>query len=78
MYRVCKGGGKLFSKAFSTGSYDGTFKDRGYVRLTAYEEIEDLVGRFKVNKVEMVSRTVNNRKDTIKEWLIYGTKENKS
>jgi len=90
MARVTKKGGKLFSKTFAVGTWgDGTGKNfgrgawlvaeglmvgKGLTRFTSIEEICDLVSNFKISAIELKTYTVDNRKHTIREWLIYGDK----
>ena len=90
MYRVCRPGGKFFSRTFAVGSYgdglgekvghnawlcsEGPLKGKGYSRFTEFDEIKDLVGDFKITRIELLKRTVQNMKYEIKEWVIFGEK----
>lgn len=90
MARVCKSGGKLFSRTFSRGSWgDGTGEQdghnawrcaegpllgKGLVRFTTLEEIPELVKGFTVKSVERLAWTVEARTREISEWIILGEK----
>lgn len=89
--RVTKKNGKLFSRTFSTGCWgDGTGKkvghnawiasegplfEKGYSRFTDLNEISDLMRDFNLTEVELLTRTMGNRKHEIKEWLIVGERK---
>jgi len=91
MARVCRGGGKLFSRTFAIGCWgdktgesvghnawivaEGPMKGKGYTRFTDIEEVENLIQGFGVRSVEILTRTIDNRKHQIKELLILGEKK---
>jgi SAM-dependent methyltransferase len=84
--RVSKPKGKLFSRTFATGCWgDKTGENVGhnawlvtespmnlgeYIRFTDYEEIRDLIAPFATTEVELLTRTMEDGKHEIKEWLI--------
>ncbi len=88
--RVCKTGGKLFSRTFAKGCWgDGTGKpaghnawvasegplqDKGLSRFTEYSEIRGLIRGFEIKEIESLVRTMDNRQHEVKEWLIVGEK----
>lgn len=88
--RVMKKNGKLFSRTFARGCWgDGTGKDvglnawivdegplykKGIVRFTDYSEIADLLEDFKVNEIELLTRTMEDRKHEVREWVIVSEK----
>ena len=90
IFRVVKPGGKLFSRTFAKGSFgDGTGTPKGHnaflasegplaakgvSRFTEFSEIPNLLGYFEVKEIELLTRTVENRTQEIKEWIIIGEK----
>lgn len=90
LFRVTKQGGKLFSRTFATGSWgdgrgkhvghnawivdEGPLLGKGYTRFTDFDEIEELIKPFISKEVEMLRRTMENRSELIKEWIIIGEK----
>jgi len=93
MARVCKVGGKLFSRTFANGSWgDGTGEQVGYqswrcaegpllgkgvVRFTALDEIPQLLNGFSVKSVERLAWTGEARTREIAEWIILGERPDK-
>ncbi len=89
--RVAKKNGKLFLRTFSqdcwgdgTGNKggrnawavsEGPLLDKGYARFTDLNEIPDLLSGFNLTEVELLTRTMGNRKHEIKEWLIMGERK---
>lgn len=59
-----------------TRIYEGALhSDYGVTRFTDFEEIEGIYGRnLKVDAVESVVRTIDQRKHEIREWVIFCTK----
>lgn len=90
MVRVCKTGGKFFSRTFANDSWgdktgkkvgrnawqvgEGPLLDKGYSRFTYETEIEDLIQGVKFVEIEMLMRTGADRTKAIKEWIIIGEK----
>jgi SAM-dependent methyltransferase len=90
MARVCKPGGRLFSKALAAGCWgegtgtqvghrawraaEGPLVGIGYCRFTAVEEVPELVAPFRVESVEVLTRTLDNRKHEVRELAIVGVK----
>jgi SAM-dependent methyltransferase len=90
VFRVLKVGGWLFSRTFATGCIGegtgeavgkkawkadlGPLAGKGLSRFTAFEEITELLGAFKVHKVESIQRTTENQSYHIKEWVILAQK----
>ena len=88
--RVTKKGGKLFSRTFAAGCWgdrtgqqvghnawivsEGPLLNKGYSRFTDYEEIKNFMNGFKINSVELLTRTLDERQHEIKEWVIIGEK----
>jgi len=88
--RVCKPGGKLFSRTFATGCWgDGTGQQvghnawvvaegpllhKGYSRFTELSELPDLIKGFEIKEVELLTRTMEDRRHEVREWLIFGEK----
>jgi SAM-dependent methyltransferase len=90
LYRVCKPDGMLFSRTFAAGSWgDGTGEqaghnawlvsegpclNKGLARFTPRSEVDVLIGKFEILHVELLTRTMSDRKHEIKEWLIEAKK----
>jgi ubiquinone/menaquinone biosynthesis C-methylase UbiE len=88
--RVTKKGGRLFSRTFATGCWgdqsgekvghnawivsEGPMNLGEYIRFTDFDEIQDLIEGFEIRGVELLTRTMSNRKNGIKEWIIQGEK----
>jgi 2-polyprenyl-3-methyl-5-hydroxy-6-metoxy-1,4-benzoquinol methylase len=88
--RVLKKNGKLFSRTFASGCWgyatgekvghnawivsEGPIFNKGYARFTDLAEIPDLFTGFKINEVELLTRTVENRCYEIKEWVVIAEK----
>ena len=90
-YRVLKNSGKLLSRTLAVGCYgDGTGRqighnawivsegpllNKGLARFTDRNEIPELMGKFTVEEINLLTRTVDGLEHIIKEWLIVATKE---
>lgn len=90
MARVTKPGGKLFSRTFAKGSWgdetgkktghnawivsEGPLLGKGYSRFTELSEIEELFQSFSISSIELLTRTMDNQKHAVQEWLIDGVK----
>jgi SAM-dependent methyltransferase len=90
MARVCKPGGRLFSKTLAAGCWgdgtgtsvghrawrasEGPLAGLGYCRFTAAEEVPDLIKPFRVESVEVLTRTLDNRRHEVRELAIQGVK----
>lgn len=88
--RVCKQGGVIFSRTFARGCWgdgtgqkvnhntwiptEGPFVGKGLTRFTEQTEVANLLSRFKVIELELISRTVNQLQNEIKEWIITAQK----
>jgi SAM-dependent methyltransferase len=89
--RVCKPGGKLFSRAFAKGCWgdgtgqpvghnawivaEGPLLNKGFNRFTELSEIPELIKGFEIKETELLTRTMEGRKHEVKEWLIVGEKQ---
>jgi ubiquinone/menaquinone biosynthesis C-methylase UbiE len=88
--RVLKSNGLLYVKTFACGSHgdntgesagynawiasEGPLEGKGFSRFTAQSDINDLLAAFKVEELELNTRTINNLKNEIKEWNITARK----
>ncbi|MFZ2958868.1 MAG: class I SAM-dependent methyltransferase [Candidatus Ozemobacteraceae bacterium] len=88
--RVLQPGGRLFSRTFARGCYgdgtgtkvgrnawvvaEGPLLNEGFNRFTDPDEIPELIDPLKVISCEMISRTVENRTQEIRELIIIGEK----
>ncbi len=86
MARVTKAGGKCYSRMFADGTWgctesgeakEGPMADKGYTRITRYEEIGDLMQGWKDLVIDMDMYTVGgfNRQQWIKEWVVTAIKK---
>ncbi len=87
---VLKPQGKVFSMMIARGSYgdegkgiepdtfvevaEGPLQGKGFVRFTSFDEVEQLFGRFSEVKIEYSVRSMNNRQQTYKHWVIEAVK----
>lgn len=88
--RVTKSGGKLFSRTFAKGSWgdetgekighnsyivgEGPLLNLGLARFTDFGEIPLLLQDYQNIEVELLTRTYNSQKNSVKEWLITAEK----
>jgi SAM-dependent methyltransferase len=88
--RVTKASGKIFLRTFAEGSWgdrtgepvghhawfcaEGPLAGKGYSRFTAANEIADLIAPYRVNSVELLTWTLSERRNEIREWIILGEK----
>lgn len=88
--RVCRPGGKLFSRTFAKGCWgdgtgqqagrnawvvaEGPLLNKGVSRFTELSEIRDLIKGFEIMEIELLTRTMGNRDHEVREWLIIGEK----
>jgi SAM-dependent methyltransferase len=90
MARVTHKGGMLYARTFARGSWgsdtgetlghnawrvaEGPLLNKGYARFTDHDEIEDLFQGFRIQEVELLLRSMENKSHEIKEWIILGEK----
>jgi SAM-dependent methyltransferase len=90
MYRVTKPGGKLFVRTFATGCWGdgigtavgtrryiadaGPMAGKGPSRFTAEEELIELLGPWKINEVNLITRSLDAQRQVIREWVIEAEK----
>lgn len=90
MYRVAKPGGKLFVRTFATGCWgdgtgaavgvnrylvdDGPLAGKGPSRFTSENDIADLLGPWEIKEVNLITRSLDNQRHTIREWIIEAMK----
>lgn len=88
--RVTKPGGKLFSRAFAEGCWgDGTgeslgddawicdqgpLKAKGMSRFMKEKDIPAIHQGWNVTSIEKISRTMEGRRHTVEEWIIWADK----
>lgn len=91
MARVTKKGGKLFSRTFATGSWgdqtgekvghnayvvnEGPLAGKGFSRFTDYKEIPELIQRFEISEIQLITRKYISIDREVKEWVITGEKK---
>ncbi|WP_107840260.1 class I SAM-dependent methyltransferase [Metasolibacillus meyeri] len=85
IFRVLKTGGTVITKHFAEGSWgdktgenigynswlvnEGPMEGKGLCRFASQEDMEDLLEDFEVLENEMYTRTYNNLKDSVREWI---------
>jgi len=90
-YRVLKTSGKLFSRTMARGCYgdgtgsqvghnawiatEGPLLNKGLVRFTDKHEIPELMNKFAIDEINLLTRTMGRLDQAMKEWLIVATKE---
>ena len=90
MHRVTKPGGKLFVRTFATGCWGdgigtavgtrryiadaGPMAGKGPSRFTAEEELVELLGPYKINEVNLITRSLDAQRQVIREWVIEAEK----
>lgn len=72
--RVLKPGGKMFVRSFAPGTWEGAMVPGTYFRFSAEWEMRLLLTGLEIEHMEILSRTVNNMKDQINEWIIWAKK----
>jgi len=91
MARVTKEGGALFSRTFAKGCWGdetgepagrnawivaaGPLFNLGLARFTEYGEIPDLIKDFQINEIELITRSMESQRQTVKEWVITAIKK---
>lgn len=70
-HRILKPGGKLFVKTFADGTSPAML-DKTYFRLTEREDIPALLADFKIESIDLVTRT--QRQHSVREWIIVASK----
>jgi ubiquinone/menaquinone biosynthesis C-methylase UbiE len=90
MHRVSKPGGKLFVRTFASGSWGdgigaavghrryvadaGPMADKGPSRFTAQNELAELLGPWKINEVNLITRSLDAQKQVVREWVVEAEK----
>ena len=91
MYRVTKPGGLMYVRTPAVGSWgdgtgeshgqdawrctEGPFAGTGIVRFTRAEHLIKLLGSWKIQTLEQVSRTLNNQAHHVTEWVVTAKKD---
>jgi SAM-dependent methyltransferase len=90
MYRVARPGGKLFVRTFATGCWgdgigtaigpkryvadDGPLAGKGPSRFTAEDELVELLGPWKINEINLITRSLDAQRHVIREWIVEAEK----
>jgi SAM-dependent methyltransferase len=90
MHRTTRPGGKLFVRTFACGTWGeasgrqlgarrfivegGPLAGKGASRFTSLDEIPALLAPWRIREINLVTRTVESRSQTIREWIIEGEK----
>jgi SAM-dependent methyltransferase len=90
MHRVTKPGGKLFVRTFATGCWGdgigtavgirryiadaGPMAGKGPSRFTAEDELAELLGPWKINEVNLITRSLDAQRHVIREWVVEAEK----
>lgn len=88
--RVLKKGGKIFVRTFATGTWgdgtgecaghnawfcsEGPLEGKGFARFTDQNELKSLLSGVNIISTELLTYTVNEQKNAIKEWVVVGEK----
>ncbi len=91
MYRVTKPGGLMYVRTPAVGSWgdgtgepcgtdswrcaEGPFAGTGAVRFTREEHLTELLGAWRIQSLEQVSRTLGSRAHHVTEWVIIAKKD---
>lgn len=91
MHRVAVPGGKLFVRTFATdtwGDGEGTLLDhRRYVaetgplagkgpsRFTSEDELPDLLGEWRIDEVNLITRSLDAGRHIVREWIVQAHKD---
>lgn len=92
MYRVARPGGKLFVRTFATGSWgdgiglavgsrrfvadSGPLAGKGPSRFTAEDELAELLGPWRINEVNLITRSLDEQRHEMREWIVEAEKVN--
>ena len=90
MHRVTKPGGKLFIRTFATGCWgdgkgtavgtrryiadEGPLAGKGPSRFTAEEELVELLGPWEINEINLITRSLGEQRQVIREWVVEAEK----
>jgi SAM-dependent methyltransferase len=90
MYRVARPGGKLFVRTFATGSWgdgigsavgsrryvaeSGPLAGKGPSRFTAEDELAELLGPWRINEVNLITRSLDEQRHEMREWIVEAEK----
>jgi SAM-dependent methyltransferase len=90
MFRTARSGGRLFVRTFATGSWgdglgqrlepgrfiadEGPLEGKGASRFTAYEQIPELLSPWQIVEVNLITRTLDAQRHSVREWIIEGHK----
>jgi len=88
--RAARTGGKLFVRTFATGTWgdgmgtavgprryiadDGPLAGKGPSRFTAEEELPKLLGPWRINEVNLITRSWSGQSQVIREWIVQAEK----
>jgi SAM-dependent methyltransferase len=91
MYRVTMPLGRLFVRTFAVGSWGdgigrqvgprafvadaGPLAGKGYSRFTDRDELPDLVWPWTIRNIELITRTTDEGRHQIREWIVEGEKQ---
>ena len=91
MHRVSKLGGKLFVRTFATGFWGdglgtavgtrryiadaGPMAGKGPSRFTAEDELAELLGPWKINEINLITRSLDAQRQVVREWIVEAYKE---
>jgi SAM-dependent methyltransferase len=90
MHRVTRPGGRLFVRTFAIGTWgDGTGEQlaarrwvagagplagKGPSRFTTLEELPELLGPWHILETNLITRTLDSRREAVREWIVEGAK----
>ena len=90
MHRVTKPGGKLFVRTFATGCWGdgigtavgtrryisdaGPMTGKGPSRFTAEDELAELLVPWKINEINLITRSLDAQRQVVREWVVEAEK----
>lgn len=90
LHRVAKPGGRLYVRTPAAGTWgegtgrahghgqwecaEGPFAGTGVVRFATEQDIPDLLGPWRIEQLEMTTRTMGNRAHAVREWVVGAVK----
>ncbi len=90
LHRVARPGGKLFVRTFATGTWgdgigtqigprrfvadEGPLAGKGPSRFTAEEELPDLLGPWRIQEINLITRSCDSQSHVIREWIVQAEK----
>lgn len=91
LHRVTRSGGRLFARTPAEGTWgdrtgepggrgrwrcaEGPFAGTGFVRFSSESDLREVLGNWRIEQLEEVSRTMGNRAHVVREWVVHAVKD---